>query len=830
MARTQTSAETSDNVGCRHRLFLSVCTMTMNICNSKSAGFLALAALFLPGVSLYAADRPGDPIGNDKVAPAIVLGARPFEPKDVRLLDGPFKHAMEMDAKYLLSLEPDRLLSGFRTEAGLKPKGGKYGGWESKGLAGHSLGHYLSACARMYQDTGDAQFRDRVNYIVDELAECQQANGNGYVEAIPDGKKIFAEIARGDVRAHGFDLNGAWVPWYNIHKIFAGLIDAGRFCDSARALVVATNFANWADTTTKNLTAAQWQEMLVCEQGGMNESLADLYALTGNTNYLRLAEKFYHQAVLDPLAAGKDMLDGLHSNMQIPKTIGAARIYELTGEGRYADIARFFWERVALHRSFAMGGHGDAEHFFPVPDFARHLAGATCETCCTYNMLKLTRHLFEWSPDAAAMDFYERALYNDILASQDPETGMFVYFMSLQPGGFKTYSTAQDSFWCCVGSGMENHARYGDAIYFHNDSSLYVNLFIPSELTWREKNLLVRQETKFPESDSTRLVFKCDHPVKLALKIRRPAWARSPVTVSVNGENQTVSGTPGSYLTLNRRWRDGDRVEVRLPMELQTEPLPGATNFVAVLYGPIVLAGELGTNGMPHPYAKDQTEFLHWPTPPAPVFVSDRDSLLKHIAPTSQPLVFRTKDLGQPEDVTLVPLYQIHDQRYSVYWQVFTQSGWKARQAEYEASVRRQKELDARTVDVFQPGEMQPERDHNVQGEKSDPGQAFGRKLRHAYDGGWFSFEMKVDPVTNNVLLCTWWGGETGRRMFDILVDGTKIATQKLLENKPGEFWDATYPIATELTKGKEKVTIRLQAHPGNYAGGLFGCRVVRAE
>ncbi len=703
--------------------------MNMNICNSKSAGGLALAGLFLLGVNSCATNRPGDATANDKVAPAIVLGARPFEPQDVRLLDGPFKRAMELDAKYLLSLEPDRLLSGFRTEAGLKPRGEKYGGWESKGLAGHSLGHYLSACARMYQDTGDARFRDRVNHIVDELAECQQANGNGYVEAIPGGKKIFAEIARGDVRSHGFDLNGAWVPWYNIHKVFAGLIDASRFCDSAKALAVATNFANWADNTTKNLTAAQWQEMLVCEHGGMNESLADLYALTGNTNYLRLAEKFYHQAVLDPLAAGKDELDGLHSNMQIPKTIGAARIYELTGENRYADIARFFWERVALNRSFAMGGHGDAEHFFPVSDFTRHLAGATCETCCTYNLLKLTRHLFEWSPEAAKMDFYERALYNDILASQDPETGMFAYFMPMKPGDFKTWSTAQDSFWCCVGSGMENHARYGDAIYFHNDPALYVNLFIPSELTWRKKNLLVRQETKFPESDMTRLIFKCEHPVKLALKIRHPYWCAKPL-VKINGVTAASDSSPGSYMTYERTWKTGDTIELRLPMTLHTEPLPGTTNFVAVLYGPIVLAGELGTNGMPHPYAKDQTEFLSWPTSPAPVFLHDRVPMLEQIAPAGQPLVFRTKGLGHPEDVTLVPLYQIHDQRYSVYWRVFTASGWLAQQAEYEAEARRQKELDARTVDVFQPGEMQPERDHNVQGEKSDALQAMGRKLR----------------------------------------------------------------------------------------------------
>jgi len=619
------------------------------------------------------------------VPTAVDLPAQQFSPKDVLLLDGPFKDAMERDAHYLLSLEPDRLLSGFRAEAGLKPKAEKYGGWESQGIAGHTLGHYLSACSRMYQDTGNPEFLDRVNYTVDQLAECQKANGNGYVAAIPDGKKIFDEVAHGEIRSQDFNLDGAWVPWYTIHKEFAGLIDAGRFCGSARALAVATNFADWVAVTTENLNEAQWQRMLVCEQGGMNEAMADLYALTGNTNYLNLAEKFYHRAVMDPLAHGNDVLDGLHSNMQIPKAIGAARLYELTGQPRYADIAKFFWDRVALHRSYVIGGNGDREHFFPVADFARHLDAATCETCCTYNMLKLTLHLFEWSPSAAEMDFYERALYNDILASQDPDTGMFVYLLSLKPGGFKTYSTPDNSFWCCVGSGMENHSRYGQAIYLHGDDSLYVNLFIASKLSWLEKELVVRQDTKFPDQDTTRLTFQCKQPVKLALEIRWPAWA-DKISVRVNGWKQKIPGAPGSYVAIDREWRDGDHVEIQLSMKLHLEPLPGAKDIFAVLYGPIVLAGELGTNGMPaDPYAIDQTKFVKWPAPPVPVFVGTDGSLLHHIRPTSQPLVFRTKNLGRPEDVTLVPVYRVTHQRYTVYWQVLSPSEWRLQETEIKA-------------------------------------------------------------------------------------------------------------------------------------------------
>jgi DUF1680 family protein len=625
-----------------------------------------------------------------QVKEVVDLSAYQFPPEDVHLLAGPFKDAMERDAHYLLSLDADRLLSGFRSEAGLKPKAAKYGGWEAQGIAGHTLGHYLSACSRMYLDTDNPEFLERVNYIVAQLAECQKANGDGYVAAIPDGKKVFAEIARGEVHARDFNLNGAWVPWYTIHKEFAGLIDAYRLCGCAQALDVATNFADWVDATTKNLTDAQWQQMLVCEQGGMNEAMAELYALTGNTNYLNLAEKFYHRAVMDPLAGNKDILDGLHSNMQIPKTIGAARLYELTGQTNYADIARFFWERVAQHRSYVIGGNGDNEHFFPVTAFARHLNAATCETCCTYNMLKLTLHLFEWSPSASEMDFYERALYNDILASQDPDTGMFIYLMSLQPGGFKTYSTPEDSFWCCVGSGMENHTRYGQAIYLHGDDSLYVNLFMASELSWPDKGLVVRQETKFPDQDTTRLTLQCKQPMKLVLKVRWPDWAKTPPVIQINGKEETINGQPDSYVTLEREWHDGDVVKIRLPMSLHTELLPGTTNMVAVLYGPIVLAGALGTNGLPaDPYAENQTKFVKWPPAPVPVFVDDNDSLLKHIRATRQPLTFRTKNLGHPEDVTLVPFYRAQHERYTVYWRVLSPAEWKQQETGTKAELER---------------------------------------------------------------------------------------------------------------------------------------------
>lgn len=622
--------------------------------------------IFFAGAILAAAVLRGD------VTPAVAPPAEPFPLTQVRLLDSPFRDAMLRDEAYLLSLDPERFLYNFRKNVGLPSSAKPYGGWDSPGSEqrGAMLGHYLSACSQMYASTGDAELKRRVDESVAGLAECQSNSVNagfhaGYLSAFPE-----SFIDRVENR------QPVWAPWYALHKIMAGLLDANQFCGNAQALNVLTNMANWVKFRVDNISEEKMQASLDTEFGGMNEVLANLYGVTGNADYLKAAEAFNQKTIFDPLARGEDKLDGLHANTQIPKMIGAARQYELTGDARDADIARFFWNRVALHRSYVIGGHSDREHFFPTNDFAEHLSVETAETCNTYNMLKLTRHLFAWQPSAVTMDFYERALYNDILASQDPDTGMFTYFMSLKPGHFKTYSKPEVSFWCCVGTGMENHSKYGDTIYFHGDDSLFVNLFIPSELSWPEKNLVVRQETKFPESDTTRLDFQCQNPVALALKIRWPAWAEK-MSVRLNGKKQKISGTPGSYVSLDREWQNGDRVEIRLPMKLHTEPLPGTTNIVAVLYGPIVLAGNLGTNDMPNPYAKDQLDFAKISDPKVPVFVGDPKTFLKKIKPMGEPLVFQTKNLGQPNDVTLVPFYKANHERYSVYWNVVSAADWK---------------------------------------------------------------------------------------------------------------------------------------------------------
>jgi DUF1680 family protein len=556
-------------------------------------------------------------------------GVQPFDLSAVRLLPGPFAHAQSLDAKYLLTLEPDRLLHNFRVNAGLAPKAPVYGGWESQEpwvdirCHGHTLGHYLSACAMMFDSTGDAAFRQRVDYVIDELKACQR---DGLVCGFPDGATQLENSLSGKPFVG--------VPWYTMHKIFAGLRDA-------RATDVLVSLTDWLDRAARNVPL---QPMLAREHGGMCEVLADVHALTGEQKYLALAERFVHQDFLKPLAAGRDTLDGLHSNTQIPKVIGLARLHELTPTPSYSEAASFFWQRVVMRRSFATGGNGDLEHFFPPFEFPERLQSAkTMETCCAHNMLRLTRELFLQNPDVAFADYYERALYNCILASQDPDSGMMTYFQATRPGYVKLYCTPTDSFWCCTGSGMENHAKYGDSIYFHDADSLYINLFIASELTWREKGLSVTQATKFPEEGATQLTIHATRPTRLSMKIRHPSWC-DVATISVNG-HETRSRRPGSYVEIERTWRNGDLVEVALPMQRHLEPLPTAPEFVAVMHGPIVLAGRMGTKGL---------------TPGADIIVNERTSgdML------NEPMAIPTLSSA----IELAPYYRIAHERYNLYW------------------------------------------------------------------------------------------------------------------------------------------------------------------
>ena len=779
---------------------------------------LTLAAAGRPA-GLRADTLTANPAGV-RVDPVSPPRALPFSPHDVRLLDGMFKDGQDAGVAYLLSLEPDRFLANFRREAGLPPKAEQYPGWERQGISGHSGGHYLSACALAYAATGQDEFLRRVNYIVAELAACQQAGGDGYVAAIPDGRRVYAEVAAGNIRSAGFDLNGCWVPNYTMHKLFAGLRDAWRLAGNGQALAVARGLADWFERIHGNLTDEQMQRIMVAEHGGLNETFADLYADTGDERYLGLSRRFHHRAILEPLADGQDILPGKHANTQIPKLTGLATRYELAGDPRDRAAADFFWDRVVHHHTYITGGHCDHEHFGEPDRLNDRLTDDTTETCNVYNMLRLTRHVFGWRPDADVADFYERALLNHIRASQHPD-GRVIYNLTLKPGGTKHYQMKYDGFTCCMGTGMENHVRYGDGIYFRDEDSLWVNLFIASELHWRDRELRIRQETRWPFGDATTLRITSGRPQEFALRLRRPSWAEEGVFVAVNGNPVSPDEEAAGYVVLRREWHSGDRVEYRFPMSLRTESMPDNPNRVGVFYGPTLLAADLGPVEDPAAAAADYV----------PVIVAGNRPVTGWVRALSlERQVFRTEGVGHPRDVRLAPFHSLHDRRYTVFLDRFTPADWAAREAELRAERERQARLEALTVDRLRIGEMQPERDHEVRGERTAAGEAFGRKWRHATDGGWFEFTLAVDPQRPNALLCTYWGGETGAREFDILVDGQRIATQKLLRNEPDRFFDVRYSIDPELTHDRDRVVVRFQAHPEAWAGGLFGCRMVREE
>ena len=635
---------------------------------------------------------------------AVARQVEPFSLKDVRLLNGPFKHAQEKDAEYLIGLEPDRLLAWFRKEAGLEPKGAVYGGWEIKDVAGHSAGHYLSACSMMWQATGDRRFVERINYVVDDLAACQAANGSGYVAAVPRGKDVFTRIAKGEVISEPFFLNDVWIPWYTIHKLLAGLRDAYLFADSTNALAVAKRLADWAFVKTKNLTDAQWQQMLECEHGGMNEVLADLYSITGDAKYLTLAKKFYHRAVLNALATRRDELAGKHANTTIPKLVGCARLYELTGEERFGTASRFFWDTVTGHHSYVTGGNSDDERFGKPDRLNDRLSDKTAESCNVYNMLKLTKFLFCREPLAAYADYYERALWNHTLASQNPNDGMVCYYLPLRPGARKKFMSPYDDFTCCSGTGMENHARYGEAIYFQAAEALYVNQFIASELNWRAKGLRIRQETDFPHSGHVRFFVAAEKPASAELKIRRPFWTYDEFVIRLNGENVNTTIDQNGYVCLNREWKDGDRLEIEFQLRLHTVTMPDNEKRFAILYGPIVLAADLG------PAKEDRTipvlvgagkrsslgksATVTMVTIPEqrlmPVIIANGRPVREWLKPVNgRQLVFRTSEVGRPKDLDLMPLYQFHDRRYSVYWESLTGKEWQARAQSYRVEQQR---------------------------------------------------------------------------------------------------------------------------------------------
>ncbi|MBK9991036.1 MAG: glycoside hydrolase family 127 protein [Verrucomicrobia bacterium] len=764
--------------------------------------------------------------------------AKMFPLDSVRLLDtGPFAPAVKANRDYVLALDPDRLLAPFRREAGLPAKAQPYGNWESGGLDGHTVGHYLSALAHMIasgDDVPDAQLRRRLDHVLDEMAACQKAFGDGYVGGVPGSRELWRAVATGNIGTIG----KRWVPWYNLHKTFAGLRDVYLETGNTQARDVLVRLGDWCVALTSPLSDEQMQRMLNEEHGGMNEVLADLCAITGDQKYLAAAKRFNHRAVLDPLVAHRDELTGKHANTQIPKVIGLERIATLTGDKAADSGARFFWDNVTQHRSVAFGGNSVSEHFNDPKDFhglLLHREGP--ETCNTYNMLRLTEQLFTSAPSAAYADYYERALYNHILSAINPAHPGYVYFTPIRPAHYRVYSEVENSFWCCVGTGMENPGKYGQFIYARAHDGIYVNLFIASELKDTQLGLTLRQDTAFPDEERSRLTLKLAAPQTFTVYLRQPGWvAPGAFSITINGEPITVTNRPSSYVPVRREWKDGDRIELGLPMRTTVEGLPDGSSWYAILHGPIVLAHPAGEQAMTGIRA-DDSRMAHVAMGPlvpqdrVPVLTTADSITSKVVAdPAAGPLHFRLVDVVEPAasgGLPLVPFFRLHEARYQMYWEVTTREGIAARQEQLAAAERAQAAREAATLDSVSPGEQQPEVEHAYQGEGAESGIYNGRHWRH---GRTIQYTLSTRSEKAAVLAVTYSGSDSGRQ-FDIFANGTLLATQELVGEKFGEFIEKQYAIpATVVASAPDgRVTIRFVAKK-ILAGGLFDVRLLRVE
>ena len=741
-----------------------------------------------------------------------------------------------------MEYDVDRLLAPFLKEAGLQPKGRLFSSWA--GLDGHIGGHYLSALACAWAATGDENVKQRLDYMLSELKRAQDANGNGYVGGIPNSKIIWNRIRTADFGGNTpFDISGSWVPWYNIHKMFAGLRDAYIYAGSGQAKEMFLSLCDWGLSIIQNLTDPQMERMLNTEYGGMNEVYADAYQIAGDARYLQAAKRFSHRLLFSSMSARIDNLDNLHANTQVPKAVGYARVAELTGDAAYTTAAKFFWETVTRNRSLAFGGNSRREHFTSRDDAQSYIEEREGpETCNTYNMLSLSNILFRIEGKAQYADYYERAMLNHILSSQHPEHGGYVYFTPARPMHYRVYSAVNSAMWCCVGTGIENHTRYGKFIYTHSGNTLYVNLFVPSELTWREKNITVIQNTRFPEEEGSVLLIRSSSPERFSLAVRSPGWSAG-FKVLVNGQDVTPANTASSsYAIIDRTWNNGDRVEVKLPMKFNIEELPNVPNYVAILRGPVLMGARGGTKPVTGLVASDE-RWAHIATGAleslfdAPYILGTRNEVAEKLNRLrfieGKPLCFAAPDLFERErdkGLILEPFYAIHDSRYIIYWLSMTPANYAAYSRRAMAEERARLALDARTIDSVTPGEQQPEKDHMILSNNSNSGLHAGETWRDASRGGFFEYNLLTAGNVNNItLMVRYWGNETGNRAFDILIDG-RILCREVISSKwrRDEFINVEYRIPAAQLRGKESITIRFQSLPDSIAGGVFDLRLLK--
>ena len=754
--------------------------------------------------------------------------AETFPVSDVRVISGPFKHAEDMDIRYLLGLDPDRLLAPYLKGAGLTPKAENYTNWENTGLDGHIGGHYLSALSYMYAATGNKEIKERLDYMISEMKRCQDSAGDGYLSGVPDGRKMWKEIEEGKINASGFGLNNRWVPLYNIHKTFAGLRDAYLQTGNSDAKEMLIKLTDWMMRLVANLSDEQMQDMLRSEHGGLNEVFADVADITKDKKYLKLAHKFSHQLVLQPLLNKEDKLTGMHANTQIPKVIGYKRIADLEGNKEWDGAAEFFWNTVVNNRSISIGGNSEREHFHPANDFSSMLTSEQGpETCNTYNMLRLTKLLYQTSLDSHYMDYYERALYNHILSTQDPVQGGFVYFTPMRSGHYRVYSQPQTSFWCCVGSGMENHAKYGEMIYAHKGNQLYVNLFIPSTLNW--DNVNIEQKTDFPNEEGTNIIVTPKKGKKnFELLVRVSGWAKQgELTLMVNDKPQNATVKDG-YVSIQRTWEKGDKVKLSLPMSLHAEVLPDNSSNYSLLYGPIVLASQLGKQNQDGLFADDSrgghiASGPRLPLQDMPVIIGDKDDIVSHIKKVEgKPLTFTLSGVypKKYDGMTLEPFYRLYECRYMVYWPVWSQQELNAKQEQLAKEESERAAIDKITSDKVICGEQQPESDHFIQMDKSQTGNDDGKHWREAE--GWFSYKMKSNGKDVNKVRVLF--NSFGKRSAKVLIDGTEIGT--FTTSGTPSVSSCEFEIPASM-KGKEEMVIKIEKNSGRVTPHIYEVRLI---
>jgi DUF1680 family protein len=759
--------------------------------------------------------------------------AKPLPLTAVRLTGGPLLRAQELDARYLLSLDPDRMLAFYRKRAGLPPKAEGLSGWDADGrqLTGHIAGHHLSAVSLMFAATGKPEFKRRADYMVSELKIVQDANGDGFAGALPGVKDAFADVAQGKIRAANFDLNGLWSPWYTLHKTFAGLRDAYRHTANQAALEIEVKFAQWAATYLDRMDGATVQRMLATEFGGMNEMMADLYADTGDRRWLALSYKFEHKAVIDPLKRGDDPLSSLHGNTQVPKLIGSAARYASAGDHADLTAATVFWDRVVNHHTFATGGHGKDEYFREPDKLGNITEGRTAETCNVYNMLKLTRQLFALQPDIRYAEFHERALFNHILGSIDAEDGATCYMVPVGSGVRREYADMQRSFTCCVGTGMESHALHALGLYYEAADKLYVNLYAPSTATWESAGVRFEMGTSFPEGDAAEMVLSdVRSPRELTLALRRPLWAGSGFRIAINGAAVASPPAPGSYVEVKRRWQTGDRIAITLPKTLQLQRLPDRPDKAVVLWGPLVLAGDLGAaprrgddgdgdgvrSAAPEPVALvTDRPVSEWLSP-----VADKTAVFKAAG------IARTISNQAPVDVEFSPFYSMHRRSYTTYWPLLTAAALKTHAAELAAERERVRALDAATLVKVDPADRESEKTFNQQGVETSVIRTDGRSARRAIQ--WFSYDLPVNGTNGLALVATYNTDQRRPRSFDVLINGTKVGAEIQQQSSISRFYDSEYVIAPELLSNGASITVRFQATNGLEVTPVFGVRIIR--